>query len=186
MSSNISITRVCDHCKNTFTARTTVTKYCSMSCTKKASKLRLKNVKIEVSNKETFLKINKIKEPVKDKDFLTVKEASLLLNMSTKTIYRLIERNDINSFNFSERKTTIRRKDIDFYFDVHLKMLEKSKLEILADYSFENSYTMQQIQDKFKISSGALYNIIMKFKIPKRKHGKYTLVKKEHIEKIFI
>jgi hypothetical protein len=65
-------------------------------------------------------------------------------------------------------------------------MLEKSKLDILADYSFENSYTMQQIQDKFKISSGALYNIIMKFKIPKRKHGKYTLVKKEHIEKIFI
>jgi excisionase family DNA binding protein len=186
MSSIISITRVCNHCKNTFTARTTKTKYCSLKCSSKAYKVRQKKGKIEESNNETFLKINKVKEPVKDKDFLTVKEASLLLNMSTKTIYRLIERSDINSFNFSERKTTIRRKDIDFYFDVNLKMLEKSKLDILADYSFENSYTMQQIQDKFKISSGALYNIIMKFKIPKRKHGKYTLVKKEHIEKIFI
>ena len=105
--------------------------------------------------------------------------------MSPKTIYRLIERNDINSFNFSERKTIIRRKDIDFYFDANLKILEKNKLDLVADYNFENSYTVQQIQEKFNISSGALYNIIMKFKIQKRKQGKYTLIKKEHIEKIF-
>lgn len=184
MSSNISITRVCEHCKKAFTARTTKTKYCSLSCGSKAYKVRSRKGKIEKSNNETYLKINKVKEPVKDKDFLTVKEASLLLNMSSKTIYRLIERNDINSFNFSERKTTIRRKDIDFYFDANLKIIEKNKLDIVADYNFENSYTIQQIQEKFSISNGALYNIIIKFKIPKRKYGKYTLVKKEHIEKI--
>jgi len=184
MSSNISITRVCEHCKKPFTARTTKTKYCSLSCSSKAYKVRQKQGKIEVSNTETFLKINKVKEPVNDKDFLTVKMASLLLNMSPKTIYRLIERNDINSFNFSERKTLIRRRDIDFYFDANLKILEKNKLELVANYNFDNSYTIQQIQDKFKISNGALYNIIMKFKIPKHKHGKYTLVKKEQIDKI--
>lgn len=155
-----------------------------MACTKKVYRLRQKSTKITASNKETFLKVNKIKEPVKDRDFLTVRQASLLLNMSPKTIYRLIERNDINSFNFSERKITIRRKDIDFYFDANLKILEKNKLELVADYNFDNSYTIQQIVDKFKISNGALYNIIMKFKIPKQKQGKYTLVKKEHIEKI--
>ena len=184
MSSNISITRVCEHCNKPFTARTTKTKYCSLSCSSKAYKVRHKKGKIAASNEETFSKIHKIKEPIKDKDFLTVKEASLLLNMSTKTIYRLIERNDINSFNFSDRKTTIRRKDIDFYFDANLKILEKNELDIVADYSFENSYSIQQIQEKFKISNGALYNIIIKFKIPKRKQGKYTLIKKEHIEKI--
>ena len=184
MSSNIEITRVCEQCKKAFIARTTVTKYCSMACTKKVYRLRQKSTKITASNKETFLKVNKIKEPVKDRDFLTVRQASLLLNMSPKTIYRLIERNDINSFNFSERKITIRRKDIDFYFDANLKILEKNKLELVADYNFDNSYTIQQIVDKFKISNGALYNIIMKFKIPKQKQGKYTLVKKEHIEKI--
>lgn len=155
-----------------------------MPCGSKAYKVRQKNGKIEVSNNETYLKINKIKEPVKDREFLTVKEASILLSMSPKTIYRLIERNDINSFNFSERKTTIRRKDIDFYFDANLKILEKNKLELVADYNFDNSYTIQQIQDKFKISNGALYNIIMKFKIQKQKQGKYTLIKKDHIEKI--
>lgn len=184
MSSNIEIIRVCEQCKKEFIARTTVTKYCSMACTKKVYRSRQKSIKINASNKETFLKVNKIKEPVKDRDFLTVRQASLLLNMSPKTIYRLIERNDINSFNFSERKTTIRRKDIDFYFDANLKILEKNKIDLMTDYNLENSYTIQQIQDKFKISNGALYNIISKFRIPKRKQGKYTLVKKEHIEKV--
>ena len=75
MSSNISITRVCEHCKKPFTARTTKTKYCSLSCGSKAYKVRQKNGKIAISNTETYLKINKIKEPVKDREFLTVKEA---------------------------------------------------------------------------------------------------------------
>ncbi|WP_366183281.1 helix-turn-helix domain-containing protein [Flavobacterium ovatum] len=184
MSSNMSVTRICENCKNAFTAKTTQTRYCSLSCNSKHYKTKQRKKLIQITNDESFSKIHKIKEPVKDKDFLTVKEASLLLNMSTKTIYRLIERNDINSFNFSDRKTTIRRKDIDFYFDANLKILEKNKLDIVADYSFENSYSIQQIQEKFKISSAALYNIIIKFKIPKRKQGKYTLVKKEHIEKL--
>ena len=182
----MEITRICEHCKNSFTAKTTKTRYCSLSCNSKHLKIKKRQKKRQITNDEIILKNNKLKEPLKDKEFLTVKQASLLLNMSIKTIYRLIGRNDINAFNFSERKTTIRRKDIDFYFDANLKILEKGKLDLLADYSFENSYTMQQIQDKFNISNGALYNIIMKFKIPKRKHGKYTLVKKEHIEKIFI
>ena len=184
MSSNISITRVCQHCKNEFTARTTKTQYCSLSCSSKAYKFRTRKNKIETSNTETFLKVNKLKEPIKDKDFLSVKEASILLSMSPKTIYRLIKQNEINAFNFSERKTIIRRKDIDFYFDANLKILEKNKLDIVADYNFDNCYTIQQIQEKFKISSGALYNIILKFKIQKKKYGKYTLVKKEHIDKI--
>jgi excisionase family DNA binding protein len=184
MSSNLSISRVCQHCEKQFSARTTITKYCSHSCNQKALKVKQKNKKIEASNAETFLKINKFEEPVNDKDFLTVKMAALLLNMSPKTIYRLIEKNEINSFNFSERKTLIRRKDIDFYFDANLKVLEKNKLELLSNYNLDNSYTIQQIQDKFKISNGALYNIIVKFKIPKHKYGKYTLVKKEHIDNI--
>ena len=185
MSSNISITRVCQHCNKPFTAKTTKTKFCSLSCSSKAYKSRQKEDKIIVSNTETFSKISKVKEPVNDKDFLSVKEAAILLKMSTKTVYRLIERNDLNAYNFSERKTTIRRKDIDFYFDTQLKILEKRKIqEIVEDYNFDNSYTIQQIQDKFKISNGALYNLILRNKIPKKKHGKYTLVKKVDIDKI--
>lgn len=185
MSSNIFITKICENCNKPFTARTTKTKFCSQTCASKAFKIRQRQIKVQKTNDETFLKINKIKEPIKDKEFLSVKEAAILLNMSSKTIYRLIERNELNSFNFSDRKTTIRRKDIDFYFDANFKILEKNKPKFENDYNFDNSYTIQQIQEKFKISNGALYNLILRNKIPKMKHGKYTLVKKEHIDKIF-
>jgi hypothetical protein len=39
----------------------------------------------------------------------------------------LIERKEINSFSFSARKTLIRRKDIDAYFDNNLKRLKEVK-----------------------------------------------------------
>jgi excisionase family DNA binding protein len=128
--------------------------------------------------------MSKIKEPVKDMDFLTVKEASILLKISIKTLYRLIGRHEINALNFTERNTLIRRKDIDAYFDNNLRVIDKNRSYLEKEINPDNSYTMQEAQEKFKISNGALYNLIKKFKIPKRKQGRYTLVKKEHLDKI--
>jgi len=151
--------------------------------------LLIRNLKIEKSDFETKSII--ISEPlakieaIKSKDFLTIKDASQLLNISTKTLYRLIERKEINSFNFSARKTLIRRKDIDTYFDNNLKEIQRSIINPVIDINLDNSYTMQEAQEKFNISSGALYNLIIRFKIPKKKQGKFTLVKKEDIDSIF-
>jgi hypothetical protein len=67
--------------------------------------------KIKDSNLETF----KVKRSLwsklkkKNKDFFD-RDASELLNMSTKTIYRLIERKEINSFSFSARKHSSEEK----------------------------------------------------------------------------
>jgi excisionase family DNA binding protein len=80
-----------------------------------------------LSSKKSLVKI----EEVKNKDFFDCEDASELLNMSTKTIYRLIERKEINSFSFSARKTLIRRKDIDAYFDNNLNRLKVKKAQRL-------------------------------------------------------
>lgn len=189
MSSNLSINRVCEYCKNLFVAKTTHTRFCSRICNGKNHKMLMRNLKIENSNLETLSKTNeksveKIEE-IKNKDFLTVKDASQLLNISTKTLYRLIERNEINSFSFSTRKTLIRRKDIDAYFDDNLKEIQKSKESPEMIINLDNSYTIQEIQEKYNISNGALYNLIIRFKIPKKKQGKYTLVRKIDIDSIF-
>ena len=45
MSSNIAIQRICQHCGKEFTARTTVTQYCSDDCAKRAYKARIKAAK---------------------------------------------------------------------------------------------------------------------------------------------
>lgn len=110
MSSNIIVKRICDYCKNTFDAKTTKTKYCSHICNSRGYKLNQKLKKIETSDTETKSKVSKYVVDVNSKDFLTVKEASTLLNMSSKTIYRLIEQKDLNAYNFSVRKILIRRK----------------------------------------------------------------------------
>ena len=53
MSSNIKITRICQHCGQEFIAQTTVTRYCGDNCAKRAYKARIKKQKIEASEVET-------------------------------------------------------------------------------------------------------------------------------------
>ena len=52
MSSNIQVQRICQYCSNEFTARTTTTLYCSHKCNSAAYKARLRDTKIEESNKQ--------------------------------------------------------------------------------------------------------------------------------------
>ncbi|WP_158626855.1 helix-turn-helix domain-containing protein [Flavobacterium sp. GT3R68] len=185
MSSNIIVKRICEHCKNVFDAKTTKTKYCSHICNSRGYKLNQKLKKIEVSDTETKLKVSNYVVDVNSKDFLTVKEASTLLNMSSKTVYRLIEQKELNAFNFSVRKTLIRRKDIDSYFENNLINPDYVNPNRENEINRDNSYTINEAIEKFNISNGALYNIIKKHNIPKKKYGKYTLVKREDLNKIF-
>lgn len=185
MSSNITVKRICDYCKNTFDAKTTKTKYCSHICNSRGYKLNQKLKKIETSDTETKSKASNYVMDVNSKDFLTVNEASKLLNMSSKTVYRLIEQNELNAFNFSVRKTLIRRKDIESYFDNNLLSVDYVNSNRDNEINLSNSYTINEAIEKFNISNGALYNIIKRFNIPKRKLGKYTLVKKEDLNTIF-
>jgi excisionase family DNA binding protein len=185
MSSNIIVKRICDYCKNAFDAKTTKTKYCSHICNSRGYKLNQKLKKIETSDTETKSKASNYVMDVNSKDFLTVNEASKLLNMSSKTVYRLIEQNELNAFNFSVRKTLIRRKDIESYFDNNLISVDYINPNTEDEINLNNSYTINEAIEKFNISNGALYNIIKRFNIPKRKLGKHTLVKKEDLNTIF-
>lgn len=181
MSSNISITRICKYCEQAFQAKTTHTKYCSHICNSRDYKRNNKGCKIEKSNLETKAKLAPEIEAIKTAVFLSVKDASFLLKISTKTLYRLIERKELKAHNFSERKTLIRRKDLDDYFD------ELYNVEVPPtrdEITLSNSYTMEEIIEKFGISNGALYNLIDRFKIPKRRQGKYMLVRKDDINEI--
>jgi excisionase family DNA binding protein len=185
MSSKIVVQRKCEYCKKEFQARTTKTRYCSLVCNQKDYKLIAKKKKIAISDLSTKLNIKSSVEEINVKDFLSVKETSLLLQMSSKTIYRLIQKNELNAYNFSERKTLIRRKDIDAYFDTNLTNNDLNNDYLQNEININNSYTINEAVEKFNISNGALYKIIERFKIPKRKHGKYTLVKKEDLNIIF-
>lgn len=117
MSSNISIQKICSFCKKEFTAKKTTTKYCSHLCNSRAYKANAKQQKINKTNTETVKTILFPIEQINAKDFLTVKEVSLLLNCSIKSIYRCINKGNLNSINIGERITRIKRTDIDKLFN---------------------------------------------------------------------
>ena len=116
MSSNIKVQRVCQYCNNEFTARTTVTKYCSDECSKKAYKARKRAEKIERSNTETIQIKKQPIEILKAKEFLTVREVAQLLNCSVRSAYYYIESGTIKAVNLGQRMTRVKRSEIDKLF----------------------------------------------------------------------
>ncbi|WP_413998146.1 helix-turn-helix domain-containing protein [Flavobacterium sp. W1B] len=182
MSSNMKITRICEFCKNEFTAQTTKTRFCSLKCNSRAYKSRVKEAKIAESNKQTQAVRKPDLEVVKVKDFLSVNQASLLFGISRRTIYRLISRGELDIAKFGAR-TVIRRCDMDTFFSFPL---EESILRPSQEFpGLENCYSITQIQQKFKISPGALYMLIQRYCIAKYAIGRFNYVARKDIDTIF-
>ena len=183
MSSNIKIQRICQHCGNEFTARTTVTQYCSDNCAKRAYKVKIRTAKVEVSNKETLKIKTKPFEELKAKEFLNVKDVATLLGCSLGTIYRLIDNGTINAVNLGERLTRIKRSELDKVLE-QTKPLQSQSEPVLYDIS--DCYTLTEIQSKYGISETALQQLIKRYEIPKQKKGGFAYVPKIVIDKLFI
>lgn len=97
MSSNIRILKVCEYCKQEFIAKKTTSKTCSDACAKRFYKLNRKKDKIvqaelkeEIKRRpKAFVTEEEIKA-IQAKENLTLKEASLLLNVSPLTLRRWV------------------------------------------------------------------------------------------------
>lgn len=89
MSSNIKIIRVCEFCKNEFTARTTKTLYCSLKCSSRAYKARTRQSKIDQSDRQTEIAKNPDLEIVKTKDFISVKQVEKTVKLTTLFQYKV-------------------------------------------------------------------------------------------------
>lgn len=120
MASNIRIEKLCVLCEQSFIAKTTVTKYCSDKCAKKHYKQRKRDEKIRKASNQKNLSfkeeqsINSFKI-ITAKDFLSIKEATVLLGVSESTFYRLMKNKTVKSHKLGGR-TIIKRSDIDNLF----------------------------------------------------------------------
>jgi len=172
MSSNIEVQRICEYCKQEFTAKTTVTRYCSSRCNKAGYKARKRLEKIKLSNEQTNSITQKPIEDLKNKEFLTVTQTSKLLNCSRQNIYKLINSGKLKATNILIKKTIIKRSDIEAMFNKP------------QQYKTQDCYTINEVVSKYGISNGALYNLIKRNEIPKTVKGKYTYVPKELIKNL--
>lgn len=107
------------YCGEIFVARTTVTKYCSHTCARKAYKVRTREEKvrkaIEIDTKNEIL-FNPI---INKKKYLSIKETCMIIGASRWTIYRMIEKGQLPAAKIG-RRTIIQQTDIENLFGKQL------------------------------------------------------------------
>jgi excisionase family DNA binding protein len=181
MSSNFEVQRICEYCSNEFTARTTVTRFCSRKCSSASHKQKVRAGKIEQSNKQTHqIKTQPIEE-LKAKEFLTVREVARLLNCSVRSAYYYIESGTIKAVNLGQRITRVKRSEIDKLFEQPQPLTpqpQQKRFEISDCYSF------QELKLKFGFSQRGIEDFVKRNGIPKIKKGWFVYVPKTVIDKL--
>ena len=135
MSTNIKIPKFCQFCGQAFVAQTTTTRYWIHMCNSRHYKQIKKEEKIRATlseqiqnvssaNPETLQSLQTLQKlPIqttnfinlRDKEFLSVQEAAILLGASRWTIQRMINRNELKASKIG-RRTIIKRTEIDNLF----------------------------------------------------------------------
>ena len=195
MSSKIEVQRICQHCGNEFTARTTVTRFCCHRCASAAHKQKIRAGKVEQSNKQTQqIKTQPIEE-LKAREFLTVTQVSKLIGCSRQNIYSLINTGKLKATNILLKKTIVKRSDLDKLFKEpthrtqHEGIPETQKQELsewvkAGGFDITDCYTLTEVQDKYGISETALQNLIKQNSIPKIKKGWFAYIPKMVIDQL--
>lgn len=104
MSSNISIVKICEYCNHEFIAKKTTSKTCSDDCAKRFYKLKKREEKIrqaelktEINRKpKAFITEDQIRV-INAKQFLNLKEAAILLNITPLTLRRWVLAGKVSS-----------------------------------------------------------------------------------------
>ena len=190
----MKIKKICEHCGLEFIAQTTVTRYCSKTCNSRAYKINVRELreKLTEATQEISKPQSKPKEDpnsyfaLKTLDYLTVKEASILLKCDKRTVYRMVKNGSIPAANLSIRKIRLLKKDIDALFEIKPKIIQNptEDLEKIEWTPLKDCFTMGQIQKEYNISPTSLKNLIERHNIPKFQKGKFVYVPRVKIEHI--
>jgi len=180
MSSNIQIEKVCEYCRKIFIAKTTKTRYCGLKCNSRAYKANLKEAKLQANSLMMKKEAPEFDVSITQKDYLSIDEAAALLGVSRRTLYRIIDRGEI-SIKKLGRRTIVKRAEIDTFFEFPDIIIPDNKLPDLND-----CYTVNEMQERFGISNGALYNLIRRESVPRFTKGKHTYIRKTDIERLLM
>ena len=181
MSSKFEVQRICQHCSNEFTARTTVTRFCSHRCASAANKQKVRAGKIEESNKQTQQIKTKPIEELKAKEFLTVREVARLLNCSVRSAYYYIENGTIKAVNLGQRITRVKRSEIDKLFEQPQPIEPQPEQK---EFTISDCYSFQELKTKFGFSQRGVEDFVKRNELPKLRKGKCAYVPKTVIDKL--
>ncbi|MBO4994563.1 MAG: helix-turn-helix domain-containing protein [Muribaculaceae bacterium] len=178
MSSTIEFQKVCEFCGASFTARKSSTRYCSKRCSEHAYKQRKREEHVASTQKTFDAKTTEAEETL---SFLSPRQCARLIGVSTRTLYRYLERGSIPCVQFSG-KTFISRAVLDEMFKSSSPYIKR---ETKASEPITEFYTSKEVLEKFGIGNSWLYKMASKHNIPKTVSRGKTLWSKKHIDRIF-
>lgn len=174
-------------CSIMFEAQKVSTLYCSSKCSSRHYKLKKKlerkqQAEAPIKQPEAFKPLVKAlnKAVLFDKVFLSVKDLAVLFECSRKMVYSLIENDVIPAKRLSERKTLIKRSDIEKLFEAPQKQQAPKVLNI------EDCYTMEQLTNKYGIARNTVYGYVSKHNIHRLKENGITYYSKIDIDNLFL
>lgn len=161
----INVIRICEFCGEQFSAKTTTTKYCSLSCNRRAYKKNQRDKKIEISELRTqYVKREKVTHT--DAEILTIAQAATLLGSTNRRcIERLIAAGKLKATRITPRKIRILRIDVLALFDNNIQLdREAFKNEdddvLTAEHTkamVDKLYTIDELKVLFSKKRDALY-----------------------------
>lgn len=187
------VNKRCTYCGKKFQAQTTKTRYCSHACNQKHYKQIAKKERLQetgqVKEVDKIAFVDKI-EIVKAREYLSIEDCALLLNVSRSSIKRIIENGELLCFNVLSR-VLIARRDLETYCRNELKkpkFKEKKEKPIskkAKHFNKDNYYYMGEILNYYDVSLKSVERHIKTHNIEKVKKGRFSYVLKSDIKKLF-
>ena len=181
-TSSIRIKKICQWCGAEFEAQKVSTKYCSHRCANLAYKQATREKRVKQVEAEThFIKSEKPKENVKDKEYLSIAQASVLLGLSLQAVYKMIYAGHLAAYKLSSRLSFVRREDIDKMLNAnpYVKM-NRGKGADITEF-----YTTAEIKEQYGVKESWLYKIAKEHNIPRTFNRGKTYWSKKHIDSYF-
>ena len=181
-TSSIRIKKICQWCGAEFEAQKVSTKYCSHRCANLAYKQATREKRVKQVEAEThFIKSEKPKENVKDKEYLSIAQASVLLGLSLQAVYKMIYAGHLAAYKLSSRLSFVRREDIDKMLNANPYVKKnRSKGEDITEF-----YTTAEIKEQYGVKESWLYKIAKEHNIPRTFNRGKTFWSKKHIDSYF-
>lgn len=176
-ASKIEIHKVCEYCGKTFVAWKSTTRFCSKTCNSRAYKQLRREQRVAAIEKGTNIRPI---EKIKDKTILSPKEAAVLLGLSTRNVYYLIDKGLLKASHLSTRITLIKRNDIEVMLDANLEKRKRQSIHPITEF-----YTTAEILDKYGISESGLYKIAKNENFPKVFQRGKSYWSKKHVDAYF-
>ncbi len=181
-TSSIRIKKVCQWCGAEFEAQKVSTKYCSHRCANLAYKQAVRDKRItEAKSEIQFVKSNKPMEDIKDKEYLSIAQASILLGVSSQAVYKMIYTGRLVAYKLSSRLSFIKREDIE-------QMLVSNpyvKRQRSVGGAVTELYTTAEIKEKYGVKESWIFHMAKEHNIPRTFCRGKTYWSKKHMDAYF-